>query len=86
MPLREGLHERVHCDMRQHFAKRYWLQNAMQECKDEGMKPLDLIWVDTDRSVDPTHKNIRSRLQENTRRRSKESFSWFSVVLCNATS
>ena len=26
----------------------------MQECKDAGMKPLDLIWVDTDKSVDPT--------------------------------
>ena len=26
------------------------------------MKPLDLIWVDTDESVDPTHKKIRSRL------------------------
>ena len=30
----------------------------MQECKDAGMKPLDLIW----KSVDPTRKNIRSRL------------------------
>ena len=35
---------------------------AMQECKDAGMKPLDLIWVDTDKSVDPTRKKIRSRL------------------------
>ena len=34
----------------------------MQECKDRGMKLLDLIWVDTDKSVDPTHKQIRSRL------------------------
>ena len=25
----------------------------MQECQDAGMKPLDLIWVDTDKSVDP---------------------------------
>ena len=33
-----------------------------QECKDAGMKPLDLIWVDTDKSVDPTRKRIRSRL------------------------
>ena len=33
-----------------------------QECKDAGMKPLDLIWVDTDKSVDPTRKKIRSRL------------------------
>ena len=34
----------------------------MQECKDASMKPLDLIWVDTEKSVDPTHKEIRSRL------------------------
>ena len=34
-----------------------------QECKDAGMKPLDLIWVDTDKSVDPTHKKIRTRLR-----------------------
>ena len=34
----------------------------MQECRDAGMKPLDLIWVDTDKSVDPAHKKIRSKL------------------------
>ena len=34
----------------------------MQECRDAGMKPLDLVWVDTDKSVDPTRKKIRSRL------------------------
>ena len=34
----------------------------VQECRDAGMKPLDLIWVDTDKSVDPAHKKIRSRL------------------------
>ena len=34
----------------------------MQECRDAGMKPLDLIWVDTNKSVDPTRKKIRSRL------------------------
>ena len=33
----------------------------MQECQDAGMKPLDLIRVDTDKSVDPACKNIRSR-------------------------
>ena len=33
-----------------------------QECKDAGMRLLDLIWVDTDKSVDPAHKKIRSRL------------------------
>ena len=34
----------------------------MQEWKDAGMKPLDVIWVDTEKSVDPTRKKIRSRL------------------------
>ena len=34
----------------------------MRECHDASMKPLDLIWVDTDKSVDPTRKKIRSRL------------------------
>ena len=34
----------------------------MQECKDAGMRSLDLIWVDTDKSVDPAQKKIRSRL------------------------
>ena len=34
----------------------------MQECKDAGMKALDLIWVDPDESVDPAHKKVRSRL------------------------
>ena len=32
------------------------------QCRDAGMKPLDLIWVGTDKSVDPTRKKIRSRL------------------------
>ena len=31
----------------------------MQECRDVGMKPLELIWV---KSVDPTRMKIRSRL------------------------
>ena len=34
----------------------------MQECRDARMKPLDLIWVDTDKSVDSTRKKIRSSL------------------------
>ena len=48
----------------------------MQECRDAGMKPLDLIWVNTDKSVDPTRKKIRSLLcaRDNTRRRSKVRF------------
>ena len=34
----------------------------MQECKDAGKKLLNLIWVDTDKSADPAHNQIRSRL------------------------
>ena len=35
----------------------------LQECGNEGMKPLDLIIEkDTDKCVDPTRKKIRSRL------------------------
>ena len=34
----------------------------MQGCRDAGMKPLDLIWVGRNKSVDPTRKKIRSRL------------------------
>ena len=26
MPLREGVHDMMQCDVRQHFAERYWLQ------------------------------------------------------------
>ena len=29
----------------------------MQECRDAGMKPLDLMWVDTEKSVDPTQED-----------------------------
>ena len=47
----------------------------MQECRDAGMKPLDLIWVDTDKSVDSTLKKIRSScVRENTKRRSTVRF------------
>ena len=35
---------------------------AMQDCKDAGKKVLELIWLDTDKSVDPAHKKILSRL------------------------
>ena len=28
----------------------------------QGMKPLDLIWVATDKSMDPACKKFRSRL------------------------
>ena len=34
----------------------------MPECKDAGMRPLDLIWVDTDKYVDPAHKKFRYKL------------------------
>ena len=34
----------------------------IQECEDAGKKQWELIWMDTDKSVDPVHKKIRSRL------------------------
>ena len=34
----------------------------MQKYKDAGKKLLDLFWVDSDKSVDPAHKKIRSGL------------------------
>ena len=34
----------------------------MQDCEDAGTQLLELIWVNTDKSVDPAHKKIRSRL------------------------
>ena len=34
----------------------------MQECRDAGKKLLDLIWVETDKSVDHTHNTVRSKL------------------------
>ena len=34
----------------------------MLECRDAGLKPLDMIWVDTNKSGDPACKKIRSRL------------------------
>ena len=51
----------------------------VQECRDAGMKPVDLIWVHTDKSVDPTHKKNRSK------QNSRVSAS-FPIVLCTATS
>ena len=54
------------------------------------MKLLDLIWVDTDKSVDPAHKKIRLRLcarENETKKQGKfqKHLTCFSVVLCNAT-
>ena len=34
----------------------------MQDCKDASKKLLELIWVDTEKSVDLAHKKHRSRL------------------------
>ena len=34
----------------------------MQDCKDAGKELLELIWLDTDKSVDPAHKKIGLRL------------------------
>ena len=52
----EGVHESV----------------PMQECKDAGKKPLDLIRVDRDKSVDPTRKKFdRGCVLGSTKRRSK---------------
>ena len=34
----------------------------VQQCRGAGMRPLDFIWVDTDKSVKPTREKIRSRL------------------------
>ena len=47
----------------------------MQECKDAGKKLLDLIWVDTDKSVDlrSQEKTIET-LPGNTSRRGKAKF------------
>ena len=54
----------------------------MQECRDAGMKPLDLIWVGTDKSVDPAHKKIRRGcVQEQTKRRSKVRFNELYLLL-----
>ena len=64
----------------------------MQECRDAGMKPLDLIWVDTDKSVDPTRKEIRSRLcareykTKNQGKIQRAPPASQLIVLCNATS
>ena len=46
----------------------------LQECKDASKKLLDLIWVDTDKVVNPVHKIIRSRLcakEHKTKRQGK---------------
>ena len=61
-----------------------------QDCKDVGKTLLDLIRVDTERSLDPAHNKMRSRLcarecKNKEARQNSKSLIWFSVVLCNAT-
>ena len=34
---------------------------TMQQCEDAGKKMLQLVWVNTDKSVDPADKKLRSR-------------------------
>ena len=45
----------------------------MQECKDAGKKLLKLNWVDTEKSVDPALKDIRSRLRAREHKTKKQS-------------
>ena len=54
----------------------------MQDCTDAGKKLWDLIWVDTDKCVDPAHKKLDR--DEETRQNSNN-LTCFSVFLCNAT-
>ena len=63
----------------------------MQECKDAGMRPLDLIWKDTDKYLDPAHKKCRYKLcakEYNTKKQGQILRILFvsQFVLCNATS
>ena len=59
--------ERVH-------AERVCESVPVQDCTDASKNLLKLFWVDTDKSVDPAHKKIRSRLcarEYKTKRQSK---------------
>ena len=57
----------------------------MQECRDACMKPLDLIWVDTDKSANSIEV-VCKRIQNEEARKVLKSFTRFSVVPCNAPS
>ena len=65
----------------------------MEECIDSGQKTVDLIWVDTDKSVDdPSHMKFRSRLcarEYKTKKQGKIQralpSSHLSIILCNAS-
>ena len=60
----------------------------MQECEDAGQKRLELLRVDTDKSVDPERliEIVCLRMREEEARHNSKSLIYFSVVLCNATS
>ena len=63
----------------------------MQECEDAGKKLLDLIWVDTNRSVcTPSLKNsiepVCQEMQVEEAKQNSKGLTCFPVVLCNATS
>ena len=71
-----------------HHSEGVYENVPMQECRDAGTKPLDVIWVDTDKSVDPTHKTIRSRLcareyktkKQGNIQRAPPASQWFSAM------
>ena len=52
-----------------------------QECRDAGMKPLDLIWVDTSLWIRDARKFDRGSVQENTKRRSEVRINLFYQLL-----
>ena len=62
----------------------------MQECKDAGMKPLDLISMDTQVGGSDTQENsievVCKRIQNEAARYDSTSSTSFSIVLCNAPS
>ena len=62
----------------------------MQERRDAGMKPLDLIWLDTQVCGSDTQENsievVCERIQNEEAWYDSTSFARFSIVLCNATS
>ena len=68
------------------------VSTKLSRCKDgknASKKLLELIWVDTDKSVDSAHKKIRSRLcqgiQDKKAKQYLKSLTCFSVVLGIAT-
>ena len=55
----------------------------MPACLGAGKKLLDLIWVDTDKSVDPAHKELPMNfVPGNTKRRIKAGFKEHDQLLC----